>query len=81
MFTASVQTGTNTTLNVPVTYASSDTSILTLAPNGVACAGHFDIAFTTCTGGATGLVLVTASALGATSVPTWVFVHPPIDNI
>jgi hypothetical protein len=81
VFTASVQTGTNTTLNVPVTYASSDTSILTLAPNGVACAGHFDIAFTTCTGGATGLVLVTASALGATSVPTWVFVHPPIDNI
>jgi hypothetical protein len=81
VFTASVQTGTSTTLNVPVIFTSSDTSILTLAPNGVACAGHFDIAFTTCTGGATGLVLVTASALGATSVPTWVFVHPPIDNI
>jgi hypothetical protein len=81
VFTASAQTGSGTTINVPITYTSSDTSILTIAPNGVACAGHFDIAYTTCTGGATGIALVTASALGATSVPTWVFVHPPIDNI
>ena len=80
-FTASAQTGSGTTLNVPITYTSSDAAILTIAPNGVACAGHFDIAYTTCTGGATGLALVTASALGANSVPTWVFVHPPIDNI
>ena len=29
----------------------------------------------------TGVVQVTASALGATSPPTLVFVHPPIDNI
>jgi hypothetical protein len=81
VFTASAQTGTGTTINTPITYTSSDTSILSLAPNGVACAGHFDVAFTTCTGGATGVALVTASALGATSVPTWVFVHPSIDNI
>ena len=81
VFTASAQSGSGGTINTPITYTSSDTSILTIAPNGVACAGHFDIAYTTCTGGATGLALVTASALDANSAPTWVFVHPPIDNI
>ena len=80
-FTASVQTTSGTNLATPVTYASSDTSILNLAPNGVACAGHWDVAFTTCTPGAMGPVTVTASALGGTSVPTYIFVHPPIDNI
>jgi hypothetical protein len=80
-FAATVQTTSGTTLNTTITFASSDTSILNLAPNGVACAGHWDAAFTTCTPGATGPVTVTASALGGTSVPTYVFVHPPIDNI
>jgi hypothetical protein len=80
-FVASVQAGSGTNLNVPITYSSSDTSILNLAPNGVACAGHWDINFTQCTPGATGPVTVTASAQGASSVPTFVFVHPAIDNI
>jgi len=80
-FTAVAQTVSGTTLAVPITFTSSDTSILNLAPSGLACAGHWDAAFTTCTPGATGPVTVTASALGATSVPTWVFVHPPIDSI
>jgi len=80
-FTASAQTPTGTTLNVTITYTSSDTSILNVSPNGVACAGHWDGAFTTCTPGATGPAFITASALGASSVPTYVFVHPPIDNI
>ena len=80
-FTASAQTSSGTNLAVPITFTSSDTSILNLAPNGVACAGHWDVAFTTCTPGAVGPVTVTASALGESSIPTYVFVHPPIDNI
>ncbi|HEY3974507.1 MAG TPA: hypothetical protein VGM18_16000 [Candidatus Sulfotelmatobacter sp.] len=80
-FTASASTTSGTNIATTITYSSSDTSILTLAPNGVACAGQWDIAFTTCTPGATGPVQVTASALGAHSIPTWVFVHPPIDSI
>jgi len=80
-FLASVQTASGTNLSTTVTFDSSDTSILNLAPNGVACAGHWDATFTACTPGATGPVTVTASALGGTSVPTYVFVHPPIDNI
>ncbi len=80
-FTASVQTASGTNLNVPITYSSSDTSILNLTSTGVACAGHWDANFTTCTPGAIGAVQVTASALGSTSIPTWVFVHPAVDNI
>jgi hypothetical protein len=80
-FSSSVQTSTGTTINTPVFYTSSDTSILTIAPNGVACAGHWDIAYTTCSPGGTGPVTVTASALGGSSVPTWVFVHAAIDNV
>jgi len=80
-FTAFAQSSTGTNINTPITYTSSDTSILTIAPNGVACAGHFNAAYTSCVGGSTGVALVTASALGQSSVPTWVFVHPLIDNI
>ena len=80
-FTASAQTSTGTNIATPITFTSSDTSILTLAPNGVACAGQWNANFTVCTPGGTGYVTVTASALGKTSVPTNVFVHQPIDNI
>ena len=80
-FTTTVQTSSGTNIATPVTFSSTDTSVLTLAPNGVACAGHWDVAFTACTPGGTGVVQVTATALGTTSGPTWVFVHPPIDNI
>jgi hypothetical protein len=80
-FTAAVQTVSGTNLATTVTYSSSDTSILNLAPNGVACGGHWDVAFTSCTPGAPGVAQVTASALGGNSEPTYVFVHPPIDNV
>ncbi len=80
-FTSSVQTVSGINLNTPVTFSSSNTSILNIASNGVACAGHWDATFSTCSPGATGVVLVTASALGSTSIPTYVFVHPSIDTI
>jgi hypothetical protein len=80
-FSASAATTSGTNISTTFTFTSSDTSVLTLAPNGVACAGHWDVAFTICTPGATGVAQVTASALGATSIPTFVFVHPPIDTI
>ena len=80
-FTATASNSTNNTVNATFSFTSSDPSILNIAPNGVACAGHFDAAFTTCTPGNSGVVLVTAQTLGATSPPTFVFVHPPIDNI
>lgn len=80
-FTSIVQTVGGITLNTPVTFSSSNTSILNIASNGVACAGHWDATFSTCNPGATGVVQVTANALGSTSIPTYVFVHPPIDSV
>jgi hypothetical protein len=80
-FTASAQTSSGTNINTTITYSSSDTSILNLSPTGVACAGHWDLTFSTCSAGVTGVVTVTATALGTTSVPTYVFVHPQIDNV
>jgi hypothetical protein len=80
-FTASPQNGAGQTVSAPITFQSSDTSILNVAPNGVACAGKWDAQFINCTPKSSGVVQVTASALGATSVPTLVFVHPPIDAI
>jgi len=81
IFSSSVQTASGTNLAVAVTYTSSDTSILNVSPAGIACAGHWDDLFTTCTPGAPGVAQVTANALGGASIPTFVFVHPPIDNI
>ena len=80
-FTASAHTAAGVNLSVPITFSSSDTAILNVAPNGFACAGHWDVAFTTCTPGGTGVAQVTASALGESSIPTYVFVHPVIDSV
>ena len=80
-FTASVQTSSGTNISTTFAFTSSDTSVLNLTPAGIACAGHWDITYTTCSAGNVGVVQVTASALGATSAPTYVFVHPPIDDI
>lgn len=80
-FFATAQTTTGTNLRVTITYESSDTSIVNVSPAGVACAGHWDTSFSICSPGNVGLALVTATALGASSVPTYVFVHPQVDAI
>jgi hypothetical protein len=81
VFSASAQNSSNGNVSTTFTWISSDTSILNVAPNGVACAGHWNQGYTICTPGGIGVAQVTASAFGATSPPTYVFVHPPIDNI
>src|SRR5437879_8710058 len=68
-FTASAQNGSGSNLAPGFTFQSSDTSILNIAPNGLGCAGRWDTNFTTCTPLGTGVVQVTASALGVTSAP------------
>lgn len=80
-FSASATNAAGTSISAIFSFTSSDTSVFNIAPNGVGCAGRWDGAFTTCTPGGTGAVQVTASADGVSSPPTWVFVHPPIDNI
>jgi len=80
-FSASAQNSANGNVNVAITYQSSDTTILNFAPGGNACAGVWTNTFTICVPGASGVVQVTATADGVVSVPTLVFVHPPIDSI
>src|ERR1700733_1661990 len=80
-FIASAQNNSGSNGNTVCTFQSSDTNILNIAPNGVACAGVWDSAFVTCTPQNYGVVQVTAAALGATSLPTLVYVHPPVDNV
>ncbi len=85
VLTASAQNGNNTIIRPAFTFAvtpSSPSGVLDIAPSGFACAGTWNApAYTVCTPANTGMVEVTASALGATSAPTLIFVHAPIDNI
>jgi hypothetical protein len=81
-FTARAQNSANSTLATTFTYSAIPSGILDVAPNGAACAGAWNAPlYSICTPAGTGTVQVTASALGATSPATLVFVHPPIDNI
>ncbi len=81
VFTATARTTSGVSLNTPITYTSTDTSVVNVAPGGVACAGTWNVSFTTCTPAGTGVVKITASALGQSSVPTYVFVHPHVDSV
>jgi len=85
LFTASARNGANTPVATAFTYSlapGSPSGILDISPAGFACAGSWNAPyFNVCTPGGLGTVQVIASALGASSPPTLVFVHPPIDNI
>jgi len=85
LFSANAVNGANTSINATFTYSLAPTSapgILTISPNGFACAGTWNAPyFNVCTPGASGVVQVVASALGQTSPPTYVFVHPPVASI
>lgn len=81
-FTATVQNSSNNNVSAAsLVWESSNTQVLNISPAGVACAGTFDRTYSVCTPSGSGEVAVTASALGTTSAPTIIFVHPPIDNI
>src|SRR5580658_3283129 len=84
-FTASAQNDVNGNINPAFTYSLTPTStpgILDISPAGFACAGSWNAPYyNVCTPAGSGVVQVIASALGSTSPPTTVFVHPPIDNI
>jgi hypothetical protein len=80
--TAAAQNSGNGSITTTFTYVSSNPGVVDIAPNGAACAGSWNSPlYSICTPAATGTASVTASALGATSPPTLIFVHPPIDNI
>ena len=82
-FTATPQNAKKATITEPVSFASSDTSVITIAGNGLACAGSWDSLSNPqiCTPGRVGVAQITATTKGVSSPPTIVYVHQHIDSI
>jgi hypothetical protein len=82
-FLASPLTSTRTTIAEPVSYQSSNTAVLTVANNGLACAGSWNSLSNPqiCTPGPVGVAVVTATAQGVSSPSTTVYVHQHIDKV
>jgi hypothetical protein len=82
-FTATPQNNKGTTITTPVSFLSSNTSVLTIATNGRVCAGTWNSLTSPqiCTPGPVGVAEITATSHGISSPPTTVYVHQHIDNI
>ncbi|MGA8154498.1 MAG: hypothetical protein WB952_26370 [Terriglobales bacterium] len=82
-FSATLENASKGTITEPVTYVSSNPSVVTVAANGLACAGSWDSLSSPqiCTPGATGVAEVRAVAQGVSSPATTVYVHQHIDKI
>lgn len=82
-FTATPRNNQNAAITTPVSFLSSNTSVLTISTGGAACAGTWDSLTTPqiCTPGPVGVAQVTATSHGISSPPTTVYVHQHIDKI
>src|SRR5581483_1776061 len=84
-FTAAAHDARNPprTLTTPLTFVSSNTAVVTVASNGLACAGTWNSLTNPqiCTPGPSGVAQITAVAQGVSSPPTTVYVHQHVDNI
>ena len=82
-FTTTIENSARAAISEPVTYVSSDTSVVTVAANGLACAGSWDnlVSPTICTPGRVGSAQITATAQGVSSPATTVYVHQHIDSV
>jgi trimeric autotransporter adhesin len=82
-FTATPRNSINATISTPVSFQSSNTAVLTIASNGLACAGTWNSLSSPqiCTPGPVGTAQVTATAQGISSPPTTVYVHQHIQNV
>ena len=83
-FTATADSGANTTITTPITFNSSNTAVVTISSGGLACAGTWNSLSNPqiCTPGGAGVAQITATAgNGVTSPPTTVYVHQHIDHV
>jgi len=83
LFSASALSGTRAPLTTTFSYRSTNPNIVSIADNGLACAGTWDSVATpvVCTPGGVGAAKITASSNGVVSTPTIVYVHQPIAQI
>ena len=84
-FTATARDAGNPprTLTIPISFQSSNTAVVTIAANGLACAGSWDSLSNPqiCTPGQSGVAEITAVAKGVSSPPTTVYVHQHVDSV
>lgn len=82
-FTATPEDSSQSAVPTPVSYVSTNPTVLTVANNGLACAGTWDSQANPqiCTPGSPGVAQVSAMAQGVSSPSTTVFVHQHIDSI
>ena len=82
-FSAGALDATGRTLSEPLFFQSSNTAVVTVASNGLACAGSWDSLSNPqiCTPGPVGVAQITATAQGVSSPPTTVYVHQHIDKL
>jgi hypothetical protein len=82
-FTATPETSAKTPITEPVFYQSSNSTVASVAVNGLVCAGTWDSLSTPqiCTPGPVGFADITATTQGVSSPSTRVYVHQHIDNV
>lgn len=82
-FSATALSGTKSPLNATFAYRSSNPNVVSIANNGLVCAGTWDSVSTpvVCTPGGVGTATITASSSGIVSAPTTVYVHQHIAQI
>src|ERR1051325_5722203 len=84
-FTSAAQDskGTALTPSPPISFTSSNPSVVQVASSGLACAGKWDSLTNPeiCTPGPVGEAVITAVSVGVSSPPTTVHVHQHIDSI
>jgi len=82
-FTAGALDSAGQSITEPIFFQSSNTAVVTVANNGLACAGSWDSLSSPqiCTPGPVGIAQVTATAQGVSSPPTTVYVHQHIDKL
>src|SRR5215471_7687043 len=81
-FAAGVADGAGQPLTEPIAFQSSNSAVVTVANNGLACAGTWDSLSSpqVCTPGSVGVAEITANAQGVSSPPTTIYVHQHIDK-
>jgi hypothetical protein len=82
-FIATPENESKTALTEPVFYQSSNSAVVTVAVNGLVCAGTWDSLSVPqiCTPGPVGFADITATAQGVSSPATRVYVHQHIDSV
>ncbi len=82
-FTATPVDSANRAVTTEISFQSSNTAVVTVAVNGMVCAGAWDSLTNPqiCTPGPVGVAQVSATAQGVSSPPTAVYVHQHIDKM